>query len=326
MHSINVKFLSTEPHVSQVLSGFQLLHQYGDFDVTFEDCSGILHGTYVEALYCGKQIFYDVLDGYQYPDEIAGALTRCDYYWKRSYSEPVNRELALPHTEKMRPLGLNYHVSCKKHPIDPHFAKESVKRILGLNWNNYRSTYFTSSRFEETPHYKRDHLIVLFMTRLWEGYDEINAMRIGILRKLLTLSDIDFIGGLPDSAISRRLAPDLIMDPAYTNRAEYLKLMHKSDICIGSSGLYDSIGWKTGEYVAAAKAIVNEKLHYTVPGDFTAGKNYLEFDTADGCVENVERLLSRPDLIFEMKKANYNYYQSYLRPDVLIRRTLDRIE
>lgn len=35
--------------------------------------------------------------------------------------------------------------------------------------------------------------------------------------------------------------------------------MHDTDICIGSMGLHKSIGWKTGEHIAASKAIINEK-------------------------------------------------------------------
>lgn len=51
--------------------------------------------------------------------------------------------------------------------------------------------------------------------------------------------------------------------------------MRRSDICIGSTGLWDSIGWKTGEYVAAARAVVNERFVYEVPGGFREGVNYL---------------------------------------------------
>jgi len=60
-----------------------------------------------------------------------------------------------------------------------------------------------------------------------------------------------------------------------SNRRNYLEVMKQSDICISSMGLHQSIGWKTGEYIAASKAIINESFHYKVVGDFQIGKNYL---------------------------------------------------
>jgi hypothetical protein len=46
-------------------------------------------------------------------------------------------------------------------------------------------------------------------------------------------------------------------------------------------GLYESNGWKLGEYVAGSKAIVSEHLHYDAPGNFSPEQNYLEFNSAD---------------------------------------------
>ena len=73
---------------------------------------------------------------------------------------------------------------------------------------------------------------------------------------------------MTDTPLARALCPELIVAEKYTDRARYLCLMRRSDICIGSTGLWDLIGWKTGEYVAAARAIVNERFVYEVPGDF----------------------------------------------------------
>ena len=135
-----------------------------------------------------------------------------------------------------------------------------------------------------------------------------------------------FIGGLNDSALSRAWAPDLIMPAEYTERKRYLKLVHSCDICIGSMGLFESIGGKTGEYVAAAKAIVNERLHYTVTGNFTEGVHYLSFETVEQCLDAVQRLVEDSELRFAMKQANAVYYRNYLRPDMLVKNTLELID
>ena len=91
-------------------------------------------------------------------------------------------------------------------------------------------------------------------------------------------------------------------------------------------GLHESIGWKTGEYVAAAKAIVHDPLYYTVPGAFHPGENYLGFTTAETCVAAVQHLMEKPQELLEMKRANERYYRNYLKPEVLVSNTLERID
>ena len=91
--------------------------------------------------------------------------------------------------------------------------------------------------------------------------------------------------------------------------------MRKSSICIASTGLFNSIGWKLAEYVAAGKAIVSENLNYQVIGDFTEGVNYLGYDSIKQCVDAVDKLYTNPELIEKMRKENKKYYYNYQRPD-----------
>ena len=91
-------------------------------------------------------------------------------------------------------------------------------------------------------------------------------------------------------------------------------------------GLFESIGGKTGEYVAAAKAIVNERLHYTVTGDFAEGIHYLSFETVEQCLDAVQKLVEDSQLRLAMKQANAEYYRNYLRPDMLVKNTLELID
>ncbi len=104
-----------------------------------------------------------------------------------------------------------------------------------------------------------------------------------------------------------------------------MALLHQCDICIGTMGLHESIGWKTGEYVAAAKAIVNERFHYQVTGDFAEGVNYLPFETAQECIAAVQQLVEDPRKLYEMKRANEAYYRRWLKPEVLVKNTLDLV-
>ena len=77
-------------------------------------------------------------------------------------------------------------------------------------------------------------------------------MRIAIVRALGERYPRNFTGGVTDTPLARALCPELIVAEKYTDRARYLRLMRRSDICIGSTGLWDSIGRKSARLVGDA--------------------------------------------------------------------------
>jgi hypothetical protein len=84
------------------------------------------------------------------------------------------------------------------------------------------------------------------------------------------------------------------------------------------------VGGRLGEFVAASKAIVTDPLGCELPGDFAAGTNYLTYESVDECVERVRELAYDRAALVAMQEANYRYYRAYLRPDMLVGRTLVR--
>jgi hypothetical protein len=96
-------------------------------------------------------------------------------------------------------------------------------------------------------------------------------------------------------------------------------------ICIATNGLHDSIGRKFGEYVAASRAIVTEELRYQLPGIFSEGINHLEFSNSFDLIKNIQLLEKDRDFMYSMMKSNYNYYRSYLQPDLMVLNTLLKI-
>lgn len=338
MEKVKVIIPSNVLHNSQIVTGFLMLREHG-WDVEIldhtKDTASPFHDLpVVLAEYRGKKIVYDVWDGYQAPDAMEACLKYADYYFRRSFSLEKNQALFPSDWQKMSPLGFNYHVTCKHNPITEPLWKSLAKPLLGKTPDRY----FVPEVFEGNASKQDGAVKILFLARLWDDKEPgfspeelaertyINQMRIEIIRALREKYGDSFVGGLNDNELSRAWAPDLIVPKAFTERKKYLKLLHSCDICIGSMGLFESIGWKTGEYVAAAKAIVNERFHYAVPGDFLEGKNYLPFDSAAECIGAVDRLVHDPEMLYEMKRANQEYYQNYLRPDVLVKNTLERIK
>ena len=339
MNKATVYVESQVSHVGQIITGFLMLKQQG-WDVEIVDRvkeqPGFYHGVpMIRVEYRGKKLVYDLGDGYNVPEDIMTGLEDCDFYFKRSFSAEKNQKLLRNFEGKMYPLGLYFRVTHPGNPINEPLWKALLKNLMG----KASTRYFVPSVFEGDPDRKENcPPKILFLTQLWNdhepGFSEeenrertyINQMRIDIIRALRERYGDSFIGGLNDNALSRAWAPDLIMPAEYTERRRYLKLVHSCDICIGSMGLFESIGGKTGEYVAAANAVVNERLHYSVTGDFAEGVNYLSFETVDECLAAVQKLVNDQQLRLAMKKANAEYYRKYLRPDVLVQNTLELVD
>lgn len=338
METVKVIIPSRIPHNSQIIAGFLILKEQG-WNVEILDRSRDASNPFfdlpvVQAEYRGKKLMYDLWDGYQAPDAMKTCLDWADFYFKRSYSEEKNQELFPEDQGKIYPLGFNYHCTHKQDPILEPLWKAAAKLCVGRT----PDCYFVPEVFEGKAEKTEGPVKILFLTRLWDDKDPaldevtnrertmINKARIEIIRTLKERYGDAFVGGLNDLPIARDLAPDLIVPAKYTERKKYLKLLHSCDICIGTMGLHESIGWKTAEYVAAAKAIVNEHFHYSVTGDFAEGKNYLPFATAEECIDAVQRLANDPQMLYEMKLANEVYYQNYLKPEVLVRNSLELVE
>lgn len=330
MEKIKVWVPTRCEHSQQITTGFLMLKEKG-WDVEIIDISGNENNPFsgmpvIQAEYKGKKIIYDVWDGYQDQQGIQAGLNWADFYFKRSFSAEKNAAFFPEDQYKIFPLGFNYHMTYKGCPSTDPGWKNLIKKLIGR--------YFVPATFEGSAAAPKGDPKIIFFTRLWDEKEPglnadlqeerkiINQARIEIIRALKQQYGAMFIGGLNDTPLSQAMAPDLIMPNTYTNRNKYIALLHSCDICIGSMGLHESIGWKTGEYVAAAKAIVHDPFRYSVPGDFLPGKNYLEYRTAEECITAVQKLVEDPQLLLSMKTANQEYYRNYLKPDVLIANTL----
>ena len=223
----------------------------------------------------------------------------------------------------MYPLGLNYQVYLRSADRDlffgvaPNNAVALLKRIV----NRFLSHWQRPSSFSRTPRPISKKPRICFMARLWdtaqtpEELRHINSTRIAIIRQIKEKYPDNSIGGVFDNAVARELCPDLILNRIVSLQPIYLATMHRSDICIGTMGLFQSIGWKTAEYVAASKAIINEEIRYELPGDFSAGVNYLTFSSVEECMAQIDFLMQNPEVMHAMCSANREYYQNYAAPD-----------
>lgn len=336
-------------HLYHIIGGFVELARQGVIDLRIEK---LTKGSDEKLPYNMMEVIvnhhirvlYDVNDGYdnllreneRYEEYMDRLLQDFDFCFKRSFSRLYNSKLT--YRNKIHPLGLNYMVTVPGNyahipmPNDP--SKEKIKKLVRMfPFSSYYNRLYSINSFEEIPQRATDPKI-LFMARLWdvdgdfegqislEKKEErayINHVRAECIRFCRKEFGSKFYGGVTASKYANEHYPDIVIDDTnITKRNNYLKKVKESSICIATMGLHESIGWKFAEYVAASKAIVTEKLHYEVPGNFMEDQNYLVFTTPEDCISQIDKLVNDDERRYKMMVHNYKYYHEYVRPDRLV--------
>jgi len=330
---------SNSIHLAQVFTGFALLHSAGEI-VLSQECRkqnfleplkpqhlrDARHAHLLVIVNGSIKLYYDCHDSYEIEES---AVRDVDYYFKRSYTQStIDPSLK----EKVCPLGLNY-------PVFPAECDNfETERLSTFPTQSSPQPVFrpTVENIQAVPN-KFTQLRALFITRAWDPADnadrsiekmvervQLNETRARCIELLRQQFGDRFLGGFIHTDYAQNnYQSALLLDERLAAKENYVKLLSRYPVCVATTGLHGSTGWKMGEYVAFSRAIVSEKLNYQVPGDFTLGENYLEFDEPKRCVDEVHRLLSDAALRQRIMKSNHEYYLSFLRPDAMIRRTLN---
>lgn len=330
---------SNSIHLAQIYTGFALLHSAREIGLS-QECRNqnfleplkpqhlrdARHAHLLVIVNDSIKLYYDCHDSHEIDES---AVNEVDCYFKRSYAQSTI-EPSLK--EKVHPLGLNY-------PVFPaecdNFERE---RLSTFATQSSPQPVFrpTVKNMQAVPNNVRQSR-ALFITRAWDPADnadrssekmmervQLNETRARCIELLRQQFGDRFLGGFIHTDYAQKnYQSALLLDERLAAKENYVKLLSRYPVCIATTGLHGSTGWKMGEYVAFSRAIVSEKLNYQVPGDFLPSENYLEFDDPKRCADEVHRLLSDAALRQRLMKTNHQYYLSYLRPDSMIRRTLD---
>jgi len=330
---------SNSPHLSQLFTGLWLLHTTGHIHLSQECRTANYFDNKSQPQHLRKawqehvlvvmnhniRLYYDCHDSHEIDQS---AANEADYYFKRSYLSA-----AIPHSLKAKvfPLGLTY--ALYSAAIDP-FERQ---RLIAFEGDLISTLHPSRPTLENmSAPFDDDARGILFMTRAWDPFDDpdrskekirerirVNDMRACCIELLRKRFGPSCQSGFSHTAYAvKHYRSVLLHDKDSAAKENYIKLLSTHAVCVATSGLHGSIGWRMGEYVAFSKAIVSEKLNYEVPGDFKAGMNYLEFSEPQECVEAVDRLLADPALRNRMMRANHHYYHTAVKPNQLVGRTL----
>ncbi len=348
--------LGTYAHVRQIFTGFFELQRHGTIklglvrdDWNSKRSSSRIWNTERSTSYLLRaivndkhKIIYDMSDGIHLDFIREVVAPNCDILFKRSYTPSL--AAALGPTTTVLPLGLNYEVTSRHNEMDKIFfsAKtrlkfylKSSKLIAELFKVDYNGSFYLEN-FEYLP-ITHPSPKILFLSRLYDpkttvkrdlqtAIEQLDEVRINCILRCKKEFKARFFGGVYDDRFARTRCPGLVVPRHLTTKASFLKQVKESEICIATTGLNDSIGWKFAEYVAASRAIVSEPLLYGLPGGFRKGLNYLEFTSPDQLVTAIYDLLDNEDRREAMMQNNNAYYNSHVQPEHLVLNSLKSID
>lgn len=319
-------------HLNQIYDGFWKLKQKGIIDLVAKRMPLKNDKPVIKVKVNHKHtIVYDTLDGLNWTNgtfdeniEYFKANSDCDLYFKRSY-DPVLEDYI--EQDRIHPLGLNF-----SFHHDGNYPLTLQERMKSFVKRHIKKNSFQLSAFEHPPIINHDHKI-LFLCGLWNPdevisselklqRESINADRIALVRACKSEFGPQFTGGIQISEYSQKIAKDLLVPSEITNKQSFMSSIKSHNICIATTGLHGSTGFKFAEYVAASRAIISEPLHYQLPGNFQDGKNYLSFENPSELISNIYSLLNDKDKMQSMMLENYRYYNNYVDSEKLILNTL----
>jgi hypothetical protein len=347
--SCTLLYQSTSPHLQQLYTGFLMLHKQGSirlaqrrrrdevrYDTDALHLRGAGHAHLDAILDDSIRIHFDTHDSMEIATK---ELDGCDVYFKRSYSPPFVDSLAEAQRKKIFPLGLNYRVLPDE--IDPFAIERGIRLGKGLKakLSACRQALDTANLLRHEPRVSSLAATpdldaeprVLFLVAAYDPYEDedrsdekiadriqVNETRARCIEMLSNALGARFTGGFTPSAFARKHYAGLTAPIDTTAQSRYFAILRAHPICVASTGLHGSTGWKLAEYVALAKAVLSEKLVYRATGDLKPGQNYLQFATAEECAAAAVRLVEDGDLRRRLMQNNATYYIHYLRPDVLV--------
>jgi hypothetical protein len=342
LFTCDIEYLAS-PHLMQIYTGFIELKERGIVDLKFRDkVNGDVTKGFITVVVNNKyKVVYDALDGFNWiQDGIAENLDyfhnnfKVDYYFKRSYSPQLFQYL--PEGCKLYPLGLNYNIQPEQNILSVNAGfrerlKYAIKTSKYLK-RFFNTGYLYTEDFEFFPILPKENKI-LFITRLWDPEEvtlehtkaereRVNNVRLACIDACKKEYGARFTGGLIVNDFTLKNYSSYSMPEELTNKFKYVETVKGHSICVATTGLHNSIGWKFAEYVAASRAIVSEPLNYLLPGSFEKGKNYLEFESPDQLLMQIDLLLSNQNILHQMMKNNFGYYNNYVQPGNLILNTL----
>lgn len=178
---------------------------------------------------------------------------------------------------------------------------------------------------------------VIYHTRLWnpdnhpdkeekERRQIQNEFRINACRIIKKNFENVSVGLFTDD-LSKKMAPDILLENSHSKKREYLKNLRKFNIGIADDGLKNNPGWKIGEYTLYGMAVVTTPINICLD-QFNEGINYEKLSlrsSFDELPNKIENLLKDKKYL-EVSINNQVWSDYYLHPKNYFKRIFSIIE
>ncbi|GFD90320.1 hypothetical protein KUL152_25460 [Tenacibaculum sp. KUL152] len=342
--NVVVPLTTNARHLQQLFTGLEFNAREGHISLTYDYSAARHYKASIMIHVDNVKVYIDCSDS---PEMHALEYEKCDIYFKRTLRSTDANSYG-----KVRPFGLYFEV------YPSFYSSLTLKRFFSFSGKGVKNkcksalkAFDIDNKLGFIPREDCFHKVqndceknstfkVLFYVRLWNPNGDkefalsesekrdrevINASRLKIIRLLKEKFGENALVGVMDDEFARKVAPELIINESLTSKKQYLNQVLESSVCIATTGLHSSIGAKFAEYISLGKAIVSESFDYCLPGKIEESINYLEFDSPEKCVRQVERLFESPDELMKMKEANSKYAKEFLQCNKIVSRLIDEI-
>ena len=260
----------------------------------------------------------------------------CDVYGK------INLRSEDLHRSKIIPIGPNFGVRFTNIADTLHLM---IKNYLSMTERGWKPGFLSYVQSYIYPFYRRKNLdkylvspkedkdYIFALSTLW--YDEKTDISTNMFRanysRLCKKLMPSFEGGLfmiddpaqtksfPKYEEYRKIYSDLITEKRIPMK-EYIDKTAKSAFVFNTPSVQGCHGWKLGEYLAMGKAIISTPLENVMPGNFREGHEYICVKSNEELEQAIIYLRDHPEERLKLKSNAKQYFDTYLRPDIIIKR------
>jgi hypothetical protein len=137
------------------------------------------------------------------------------------------------------------------------------------------------------------------------------------------LGEIEFEGGFSKRRFGYHAGLEQVSATKLYNSKSYLRAQVKGKMAINTPAVHGCLGWKLGEYFALGRAVVSLPISNLFPVPIEHGKHIHFFENEETVDEEIKKLRLDVGYLQYLQKNTNEYYNQYLRPDVVINRMND---
>lgn len=164
---------------------------------------------------------------------------------------------------------------------------------------------------------------IFFIATIWDkATDYINLQRAKFIRACKNLSEVKFEGGFVDVGYDASYIEDL-EELMYKDRKipldEFIDKTKRSSLVFNNPSVAYCHGWKLGEYLAMAKAIISVPLSNQLPVPLKHRANIFFVEDSEASIQSaIEEIIGNDKLRHTLEHGAKDYWERVAKPEAVI--------